>query len=62
MRASAGDTLHVHGRVVGDREREGEIVEVRGEQGQPPYLVRFADGHEGVVFPGSDCEIHHDED
>lgn len=61
MRASTGDTLHVHGRVVGDQEREGEIIEVRGEQGKPPYLVRFADGHEGIVFPGSDCEILHEE-
>lgn len=57
MRAATGDRILVHGRTVGSGEQHGEIVEVRGEQGRPPYLVRFADGHEGLVFPGSDCEV-----
>ncbi|TNC21669.1 DUF1918 domain-containing protein [Amycolatopsis alkalitolerans] len=57
MRATVGDQILVHGRTVGSGERHGEIVEVRGEEGRPPYLVRFADGHEGLVFPGSDCEV-----
>ena len=33
------------------------ILEVRGPEGAPPYLVRFADGHESLVYPGGDCEI-----
>lgn len=57
MRAAVGDRILVHGRTVGSGEQQGEIIEVRGEDGAPPYLVRFADGHEGLVFPGSDCEI-----
>jgi hypothetical protein len=57
MRAAVGDRILVHGRTVGSGEQHGEIVEVRGEQGRPPYLVRFTDGHEGLVFPGSDCEV-----
>ncbi|WP_028661852.1 DUF1918 domain-containing protein [Saccharomonospora saliphila] len=57
MRASVGDTIRVHGRTVGAGERQGEIVEVRGEHGEPPYLVRFSDGHEGLMFPGPDCEV-----
>ncbi|PRX43309.1 uncharacterized protein DUF1918 [Prauserella shujinwangii] len=57
MRASVGDQIRVHGRVVGLGERHGEIVEVRGEDGRPPYLVRFSDGHEGLMFPGPDCEV-----
>lgn len=57
MRAAVGDRILVHGRTVGSGEQHGEIVEVRGEQGHPPYLVRFTDGHEGLVFPGSDCEV-----
>ncbi|GAA5170862.1 MULTISPECIES: DUF1918 domain-containing protein [Amycolatopsis] len=57
MHATVGDRILVHGRTVGAAEQQGEIVEVRGEDGGPPYLVRFADGHEGLVFPGSDCEI-----
>ncbi|TVT42428.1 DUF1918 domain-containing protein [Amycolatopsis cynarae] len=57
MHATVGDRIVVHGRTVGAGEQHGEIVEVHGEQGQPPYLVRFADGHEGLIFPGSDCEV-----
>jgi len=33
--------------------RDGEILEVHGEDGGPPYLVRWSDsGHESLVFPG----------
>lgn len=48
MRAVAGDELLVRGRHVG---REGVIVEVRGEDGAAPYLVRWKDGHESVFMP-----------
>ncbi|MFM9371515.1 DUF1918 domain-containing protein [Streptomyces sp. Da 82-17] len=57
MRANVGDQLLVHTRAVGLRERTGEIVEVRGTDGAPPYLVRFDDGHETLVYPGPDCEV-----
>ncbi|HJQ47175.1 MAG TPA: DUF1918 domain-containing protein [Amycolatopsis sp.] len=55
--ATIGDRIRVHGRTVGAGEHVGEIVEVRGENGKPPYLVRFSDGHESLIFPGSDCEV-----
>jgi len=57
MRAAVGDRILVHGRTVGSGEQEGEIVEVRGEEGSPPYVVKFTDGHEGLIYPGSDCEV-----
>ncbi|MDL4815948.1 DUF1918 domain-containing protein [Actinomadura opuntiae] len=57
MYARIGDRLHVHGTVVGQHDRMGEIIEVRGENGSPPYVVRFGDGHEGLIFPGPDCVI-----
>lgn len=57
MRAKVGDRLHVHGRTVGNADRVGEIVEVRGEQGRPPYRVRFSDGNERLVFPGPDSTV-----
>jgi hypothetical protein len=57
MRATVGEHLHVHGRTVGEHDRVGEIVEVRGEHGNPPYLVRFPDGHENLVYPGPDCVV-----
>lgn len=57
MQAQVGDRLHVHGRQVGNPDKFGEIIEVRGEDGGPPYLVRFQDGHETLVFPGPDAVI-----
>ncbi len=59
MRAAVGDQLHVHGRLVGTPDRVGEIIDVRGPDGGPPYLVRFPDGHETLVFPGPDASVEH---
>jgi hypothetical protein len=57
MYASVGDRLHVHSRSVGLDERRGEITEVKGPDGAPPYVVRFEDGRESLVYPGPDCVI-----
>ena len=59
MQAVIGDRLRVHGNVVGRPERTGEIVEIRGAAGEPPYMVRFDDGHTSLVFPGPDAVIEH---
>ncbi|MET7333072.1 DUF1918 domain-containing protein [Nonomuraea sp. NPDC005650] len=57
MRANVGDYLIVHGNVVGHGDRRGEIIEIRGENGAPPFVVRYSDGHEQLVFPGPDCLV-----
>mgnify|MGYP003445932696 CR=1 FL=1 len=57
MRASVGDRLHVHGNHVGERDRTGEILEVRGADGAPPFLVQFEDGHTRLVFSGPDAVV-----
>jgi hypothetical protein len=57
MNAQVGDHLVVHGHKVGEANREGEIVEVLGPGGTPPYRVRWTDGHDGVVFPSSDAMV-----
>ena len=57
MRAQIGERLCIHGRTVGQHDQEGEIIEVRGPEGEPPYVVRFDDGHEKLVFPGPDAHI-----
>lgn len=59
MHAEVGDRLHVQGRVVGQAEVTAEVLEVHGEDGGPPYLVRYDNGHEALVFPGSDGWIDH---
>ena len=62
MRAVVGDRLHVHGRVVGTHDQTSVIIEIRGENGAPPYLVRHEDGHEALVFPGPDASVEHAKD
>ncbi len=58
MKASVGDRLVVLGAHVDDATRDGEILEVHGEDGGPPYLVRWSDnGHESLVFPGSGTHV-----
>ena len=60
MKAAVGDRLVVKGHHVGEHDRDAEILEVRGGNGEPPYLVRWDDdGHEGLVFPGSDARVEH---
>ncbi len=59
MQAAVGDRLHVHGKIVGQAEQTGEIVEVHGSVGGPPYVVHFDDGHTGLIFPGPDAIIEH---
>ncbi|HEY5187360.1 MAG TPA: DUF1918 domain-containing protein [Actinomycetes bacterium] len=41
MQAQVGDKIHVPSRTVGTHERCGRIVEVRGRNGEPPYVVRW---------------------
>ena len=58
MRARPGDRLVIKGHRVGNVGKDAEILEVHGEKGEPPYLVRWSDdGHEGLVFPGSDAIV-----
>jgi Domain of unknown function (DUF1918) len=57
MSAKQGDRITIHGRTVGAVDRHGEIVEVRGKDGSPPYAVKFDDGHETLIFPGGDFTV-----
>ncbi|WP_055481370.1 DUF1918 domain-containing protein [Sphaerimonospora mesophila] len=57
MHAAVGDRLLVRGAVVGEHDRQGEIIEVRGPGGEPPFMVRFEDGHQALVYPGPDAVV-----
>lgn len=62
MHATVGDQIVVRSAHVDERNREGEILEVRGPDHTPPFLVRWADtGHEGLYFPSADAVIQHPE-
>ena len=63
MKARTGDRIVIQGHRVGEPERDGEVLEVHGADGDPPFLVRWsADGHEALLFPGPDAVIVHGED
>jgi len=59
LRASPGDRLIIQGHHVGEPDRDGEILEVLGKDGAPPFVVRWEDGHVGELFPGSDATVQH---
>lgn len=52
MKAHQGDRIILAASHIEEPTRDGEVLEVRGEDGEPPYLVRWADGHTGLLYPG----------
>jgi hypothetical protein len=60
MQASTGDRIVIKGHRIGEHDRDCEVLEVRGADGAPPYLVRWEDsGHESLFFPGPDAHVQH---
>ena len=60
MKAVAGDRLVIKRLAPRAPVRDGEILQVQGEDGAPPYLVRWSDdGCVGLVFPGTDATVEH---
>ncbi len=60
MQVSQGDRIIIRGHRVGEPDRDCEVLEVRGSDGGPPYLVQWGDsGHETLFFPGSDAVVQH---
>lgn len=60
MYAKVGDELVIEGHRVGEPKRRGVVVEVRGEDGGPPYAVRWDEsGRTTLLFPGPDCRVKH---
>jgi len=58
VKAKVGDRLVLEGVHVGDRRRRGIILDVRSEDGSPPYVVKWLDDdHEALVFPGPDARV-----
>ncbi len=58
MHATPGCQLTIRGHHIGEPDRHAEILEARGPDGSPPFLVRWDDsGHESLVFPGTDAAV-----
>lgn len=52
MKAYPGDRIILAPPQVDGPTRDGEVLETRGADGAPPYLVRWSDGHVGLLYPG----------
>jgi hypothetical protein len=52
MRARVGDRIILAAEHIDEPTRDGEILEIRGVDGGPPYLVRWSNGHIGLIYPG----------
>jgi hypothetical protein len=58
MHAEIGTRIVVKGHHIGDPDRDCEVLEIHGRDGEPPYLVRWSeDGHEGLYYPGDDAVV-----
>jgi Domain of unknown function (DUF1918) len=58
MRAEPGDTLVIDGAGMAGLPLLGAIVGVCGQDGAPPYLVRWTAGdYESRVYPGPGARI-----
>ena len=55
--AEAGGIIVISGHRVGEHEQTGEILEVLGEPPHERYRVRWDDGRECLLYPGSDATI-----
>ena len=60
MYASKGDRLVIHSQHVDGPVRDGEILDARGPEGSPPFVVRWSDtGHESLSSQVRDASVEH---
>ena len=58
MKANTGDRLVVMSRHLDEAVEEGEIIEVHGADGDPPFVVRWEGSeHDSLVYPGPDARV-----
>jgi Domain of unknown function (DUF1918) len=59
MHANVGDHIVIRNHRIGQPDQDGQVIEVRGKNGEPPYVVRWVSGHETLFFPGPDALVEH---
>ncbi len=65
MKANVGDRLVVMSRHLDEAVEAGEILEVHGANGDPPFVVHWegkGSEHDSLVFPGPDARVIPHED
>jgi len=58
VRAHVGDRIVLAAEHIDEPTRDGEVLEVRGADGGPPFVVRWTDGHTGLIYPGPGSVLH----
>jgi hypothetical protein len=56
---AVGDVLVIAGHRVGEAQQAAEILEVLGDPGHERFHVRWDDGRETMIYPGSDAVVRH---
>ncbi len=60
MHAEVGDIIVVRAHEDGVADQRGAILDVRGANGEPPFIVRWLETGEKVFFqPGLDADVIH---
>lgn len=62
VKAYVGQRIVLASATLDEPLRDGEILEVHGADGTPPYLIRWSDGHVGLFFPGPGSVLRIGED
>jgi Domain of unknown function (DUF1918) len=58
LSASPGGRLVIGPHHLGGRQRDAEILEAHGDDGGPPFLVRWEDpGRVSLLYPGGDAHV-----
>jgi hypothetical protein len=58
MNAHTGDEIVIKAHHLGGRDRVALVLDVRGDDGSPPYLVEWADAPGRHLFwPGPDAQV-----
>jgi hypothetical protein len=58
MKAHTGDRIVIVSTKLDGHVRQGHIVQVRNDDGSPPYLVEWDDdGQQALMFPGTDARL-----
>jgi len=56
-RINVGDQVFVERRRVERRRRSGKVIEVVGEPARARCRVLWEDGHESLLYPGTDTTV-----
>jgi hypothetical protein len=57
MQGKKGDRIVLAAAKVGGATREGEIIQVVGNDLRISYRVQWADGHESLISPGAGAAV-----